>query len=90
MATHKSAEKRARQAIKRNDRNTQALGAVRTFERKLRVAIAAGDKAAAKTLLNDYMSKMAKAAAKGVVHTKTAGRKTSRLAERVHTLTAGK
>ena len=83
MATHKSAEKRARQSIKRNARNGTTLGMARTCEKKLRTAIAAGDKTTAKTLLATYMSKIMKAAAKGVVHTKTAGRKTSRLAERV-------
>jgi small subunit ribosomal protein S20 len=83
LATHKSAEKRARQAVKRNARNTQAHGAVRTLERKLRTALAANDKASATTLMHDYMSVMAKAGAKGVVHAKTASRKIGRLATRV-------
>lgn len=86
MATHKSAEKRARQAVKRNARNTQTVGAVRTLERKLRTAIGANDKAASTTLMNDYMSLMAKAGTKGVVHAKTASRKIGRLAARVSKL----
>ncbi len=90
MATHKSAEKRARQSIKRNARNSQTIGSVRTFEKKLRTAIAAGDQKAAVGLLTDYMSKMSKAAVKGVVHGKTASRKIGRLSERVHKMGASK
>jgi len=86
LATHKSAEKRARQSVKRNSRNSTALNAVRTFEKKLRTALAGNDKTAATTLLNDYMSKMMKAATRGVVHAKTASRKISRLSERVSKL----
>ena len=86
LATHKSAEKRARQAVKRNARNTAAVGAVRTLERKLRTALAANDKATSTTLMKDYMSVMAKAGTKGVVHAKTASRKIGRLALRVSKL----
>lgn len=89
MATHKSAEKRARQAVRRNKRNSDTLGAVRTWEKKLRTALAGGDKSAAKELLNTYMSKMSQAATKGVVHGKTAARKIGRLSARVSSL-AGK
>lgn len=88
MATHKSAEKRARQSIRRNQRNSQALGAVRTWEKKLRAAIAGGDKTAAQTLLTTYMSKITKASTKGVLPVKTASRKVSRLAERVSAIGA--
>lgn len=83
MATHKSAEKRARQSIKRNARNTQTIGAVRTAEKKLRTALAGGDKKAAATLLSEFTSKVTKAATKGALPTKTASRKVSRLSERV-------
>jgi small subunit ribosomal protein S20 len=83
LATHKSAEKRARQTVKRNARNSQALGTVRTAEKKLRSALAGSDKKAAATLLSEYMSKITKAATKGVVTTKNAARKVSRLSERV-------
>lgn len=86
MATHKSAEKRARQSVKRNARNSQSLGTVRTAEKKLRSALAASDKTKAATFLNEYMSKVMKAATKGVLTTKTAARKVSRLAERVSAL----
>ena len=86
MATHKSSEKRARQTIRKNKRNTSVLGGVRTWERKLREALGGNDKSLAETLMTSYMSKISKAAAKGVVHKKTAARKISRIAERISKL----
>jgi small subunit ribosomal protein S20 len=81
LANHKSAEKRARQSIKRNKRNTAVMSSVRTFEKKLRTAITSGDKAGIETALKDYMSKSSKAAVKGVIHAKTAARKLGRLSK---------
>ncbi len=81
MANHKSAEKRARQSIKRNKRNSAVMSSVRTFEKKLRTAIASGDKKAAEEALREYMSKAQKAATKGVMHAKTTARKLSRLSK---------
>jgi small subunit ribosomal protein S20 len=59
---------------------------VRTFEKKLRAAIASKDKAAAQTLLLETASKIDKAATKGVFHRRTASRKISRLSAQVHAL----
>ena len=67
--------------MKRNQRNTTALSSVRTFEKKLRTAIAEGDKKGAQEALRAYMSKAQKAATKGVIHAKTAARKLSRLSK---------
>jgi small subunit ribosomal protein S20 len=88
LANHKSAEKRARQAVRRNARNTQTISAVRTFEKKVTTAVASGDAAGAKAALNDYMSKATKAATKGTIHKKAAARKIGRLAARVSKLAA--
>ncbi len=62
--------------------------AVRTWEKKLRAAIAGGDKQGAQTLLSTYMSKIGKAAAKGIIHARTAARKISRLSQRVSKMAA--
>lgn len=86
MAQHKSAEKRARQSVKRAARNASVKGAVKTAEKKLRVALAAGDSKTAKDLLKKVTSQMSKAKVKGAIHAKTAARKISRLATRVHQL----
>lgn len=86
MANHKSAAKRARQAVRRNKRNSTALSSVRTFEKKVRTAIASGDAKAAQAAFNEFMSKAGKAATKGIVHAKAASRKIGRLAASVHAL----
>ena len=88
MATHKSAEKRARQTIKRAARNKQALGTVRTTEKKLRVALAEGDKTSAQATLKLFMSRAAKAATKGVMKAQTASRKIAQLSAHVSKLTS--
>lgn len=80
MATHKSAEKRARQSIRKTAVNTATLSKVRTFERKVRSAVASKDKAAANGALKEFSSVVMKAATKGVVHKSTASRKIGRLA----------
>lgn len=86
MANHKSAAKRARQDEKKAARNSQTKKAVRTQEKKLRVAIDAKDKAAAETELVKYCSKLDKAASKGALHRNNAARKTSRLSAQVSAL----
>lgn len=85
MATHKSAEKRARQAIKRQARNTSIESKVKTQEKILMKAIDTKSKETT-TLLSAYMSKIAKAAQKGAISKQTAARKISRLSARVSAL----
>lgn len=86
MATHKSSEKRARQDQKISTRNAQARASVKTWEKKLRVSIAAKKKKESEELLITFMSKIDKAAQKGVVHRKAASRSISRLSKQVSAL----
>jgi small subunit ribosomal protein S20 len=79
LANIKSAEKQARQALVRRDRNQQAKKAVRTAEKKLRTAIAGGDKAKKEEALREFTSVMSKAAQKGIYKKQTASRKISRV-----------
>lgn len=79
MANHKSAAKRARQSLKRYERATQTRKSVRTFEKKLRVAVGEKKWDEATSLLKAYSSKISKAAQKGYYHANTASRKISRL-----------
>lgn len=81
MANHKSSEKRARQDIKKNARNRSTKNSVRTWEKKLRTAVASKDKNAAQELLKSFMSKIGKAAEKGVLKKTNAARKISRLSK---------
>jgi small subunit ribosomal protein S20 len=79
MANHPSAEKRNRQRVVRTERNKAAKSTVRTAVKKARVAIEAGDKAAAMTVVAEAEKALAKAAKKGAVHKKSASRTTSRI-----------
>ncbi len=86
MANHPSAEKRNRQRIKRTLRNRSVASSVRTLVKRVRTAIAAKDKAAAKTALSVAVSALDSAAGKGVVHPKAVSRTVSRLSAQVHKL----
>jgi small subunit ribosomal protein S20 len=79
LANIKSAEKQARQALVRRDRNQQTKSGVRTAEKKLRTVIATGDKAKTEEALREFTSKIAKAAQKGMIKKNTASRKISRI-----------
>ena len=82
MANHKSAEKRNRQNIKKNERNRTAKAAIRTAIKKARVASESKDPTA-KELARKAESLLAKAAAKGILNKKTARRTTSRVSAKV-------
>ena len=83
MATHKSAEKRARQTLKRRDRNRVIRGAVRSQVKNVRAAIEAGDAEAAQAQLRLAQREYRKAASKGALKKTTVSRKISRLAKAV-------
>jgi small subunit ribosomal protein S20 len=78
-----SAKKRAKQAIVRTERNTARKSAVKTALKKVLVALDQKDIEAAKKLLRDVESRIARAKGKGVIHHNTAARTISRLATRV-------
>lgn len=84
MPNIKSAEKRARQSIKRRAANRAALGKVGTMRRKAMETIVAGaDPAAAAKVAADYASTLDKAAKRGMLPRNTADRRKSRLAARL-------
>lgn len=80
MASHKSAKKRIRQTAKRTARNRHVRTTVRTYMKRARQAIAAGDKRVADEALREAESKIRSAVSKGVYHHKTGSRYVSRLA----------
>ena len=84
MATHRSAEKRARQALKRRARNREAKSQVRTLLKSVRGAIASGDSEGARQKLGSAERALRKAASKGAIKKTTASRSVSRLAKAVH------
>ncbi len=90
MANHKSAAKRARQSVKRNNVNTSRKNSVRTHEKNLVKALTAKDAKSLPELLKTFTSQMMKAAQKGVFSKSTAARKISRLSTQVHKLITSK
>ncbi|HMG33431.1 MAG TPA: 30S ribosomal protein S20 [Blastocatellia bacterium] len=84
MANHKSAEKRARQTERRNEINSRNRGALRTQIKKLRTAIAEGDRATAQSILTATMSLIDKSIQKGILHQNAAARHKSRLTASVN------
>ena len=90
MANHKSAEKRHRQSKIRNARNTHIRSTMRSYVKKLRLAIADGDVETAKSLLEKTIPYIDKAATKGVIHKATASRKIGRLTKLVSQAEAAK
>jgi small subunit ribosomal protein S20 len=83
LAHHKSAEKRARQSLKRQARNRAVLRRTRTVVKSLREAIDSGDAAKAGEQLRLAERELRKAATKGVVPKRRADRNVSRLSKAV-------
>ena len=84
MAQHRSAQKRARQAEKRRERNRAVLGRVRGSARAVRAALEGGDLSRAQSELREAEKVIRRAASKGIVKKTTASRTVSRLAKAVH------
>lgn len=84
MANIKSAKKRILVNQTKADRNKAIKSSVKTAIKKVRVAIDAQDKEAAKAALVAATATIDKAATKGVYHKNTASRKVSRLAKAVN------
>ena len=88
MANTASARKRIRQTATRTARNHARKARMRTFVKKVELAIASGDKAAAQSALQAAQPEMQRAQGKGVVHANTVSRKLSRLSARIKALPA--
>lgn len=86
MANHKSSEKRAKQDIKKNLVNKTNESQMKTAVKKVRDAMAAGDKKAAAELLQTAQAELRRLAKTGVIKLNTAARRTSRLARQVNGL----
>jgi small subunit ribosomal protein S20 len=79
MANSAQAKKRARQSVARNAHNVALRTRLRTAIKKVRKAIEAGDKAAAKTVFGKSMSIIDSVADKKIVHKNKTARHKSRL-----------
>lgn len=88
MAHHKSAIKRIRQTETRTELNRARRSRIRTFVKKVEVAIEVGDQSKANEALRAAQSELTRGVVKGVLKANTASRKVSRLNTRVKALSA--
>ncbi len=79
MANHKSALKRIRQTAKRTERNRAEKSKIKTAEKKFQQALQSGQDV--DNSLREVSSILAKAASKGIIPSKRASRKISRLSK---------
>jgi small subunit ribosomal protein S20 len=80
LATHKSAVKRARQALRRRARNRQVRTRLRSTVKDARSALESGSRDVAAEALRIAEGVLRRAASKGVIPKKRASRHVSRLA----------
>ncbi|RTI85423.1 30S ribosomal protein S20 [Campylobacter jejuni] len=80
MANHKSAEKRARQAIKKTERNRFYRTRLKNITKAVREAVANGDKNAANEALKVANKSIHAMVSRGFIKKQTASRRVSRLA----------
>jgi small subunit ribosomal protein S20 len=83
MAHHASAKKRFRRAVRRTAINRARMGRIRTYVKKVELAIGSGDKPAAQQALRDAQPELHRGVTKGVLHKNTASRRISRLSARI-------
>lgn len=86
MANTPQAKKRIRRNNRRADVNGARVSRIRTFIKKVELALVSGDKAAAVTALAEAQPELQRGVSKGVLHKNTASRKFARLTKRVTAL----
>ena len=84
MANHKSAEKRHIQSEKRRARNRSVKSALSTQVKKARAELTSKTAEPNVGEIRSAQQSLAIAARKGVIHKKTAARRTSRLMKQAH------
>ena len=88
MANTRSAKKMVRKIARRTEVNKARRTRMRTFVKKVDLAIAAGDADKAREALRNAESEVMSAVSKGVLHKNAGARKVSRLSARVKSMTA--
>jgi len=83
VASHKSAIKRQKQALKKQEKNKSVKSMLKTLAKKVEQAIDAKSADTAKDALVKAMKAYDKAASAGIIHRTTASRKISRLSTKV-------
>ena len=83
MANTPQAKKRIRRNTHRAEINGARVSRIRSFLKRVELAIDGGDKKAAADALHSAQPELARGVARGVLHKNTAARKMSRLSKRV-------
>lgn len=83
MANHASAEKRIRRNARRAEINGARRNRIRTFIKKIELALTAGDANAAQEALKAAQPEIQRGVAKGIMPKNTAARKISRLSKQI-------
>jgi small subunit ribosomal protein S20 len=87
LATHASAQKRARQSEKRRLRNAARKSVLKTSSKKVFKAVEEKNLEEARKALARAIPLIQRVAGKKIIHKKTAARKISRLTKKVNALT---
>jgi small subunit ribosomal protein S20 len=83
MAHHQSAKKRIRRNERRAVINRGRVSRIRTFLKKVELAIAGGDQSVAQSAFKEAQPELHRGINKGVLHRNTVARKLSRLSARI-------
>jgi small subunit ribosomal protein S20 len=86
MAHHRSAKKRIRQTVKRTEVNRARRSRVRTFIKRVELAVATGDAEQARAALEVAEPEIRRAVNRHVLKLNTASRRISRLSKKVNSL----
>lgn len=86
MANHASSKKRIRRNARRAEINGARRSRMRTFIKKVEMALTAGDAKAADEAFKVAQPEIDRSVAKGILHKNTAARKLSRLSSRISAL----
>ncbi len=81
MANTKSSKKDLRRTAKRRVRNLQTKTALKTYVKKVRQAVTAGDATATTSALTTAVKMLDKAVQRGIIHKNAAARRKSRIAK---------
>lgn len=83
MPNTPNAEKALRKSLKRRDRNRMHRSALRTYVKRVREAMEAGDEEKAKAAFQRVTKKLDQAASKNLIHKNAAARTKSRLSKQM-------
>ena len=86
MPNIESAKKRMRQAARKTEVNRARKSRIRTFIKRIDLALQAGDKSGAELALKLAQPEIMRGVTRGIIHKNTAARKISRMSSRIQAL----